>query len=984
MKLNDKQQEAVDHLDGPCLVTACPGSGKTRVLTERACALVERGIKPKNILCMTFTNKAAKEMSERICKKLKTKKPGFFIGTFHSLCATFLRKIGKKRGYTKNFTILDEYDQKDTIIKLARELELDINASDAGKIAYVLNYYRDQLEDFDFIRDNLDNQAFIEIAEKYECKCKEDNLIDFSGLIYETIKILEENKDIRDKVQETFKYILVDETQDTNQSQFHFVNLLGGKWNNIMIVGDLDQCLVDGTKIETKDGIKLIENIEKGDFVRASIGKNKTNYVEVTNVYKKRVPGEPIVNIETKSGKKIKSTFEHMFFADYIIPSDLNKYFVYLMYKKKLGFRVGLTSTCVECSRKDKFGFFGRLRGEKADRIWILETSKTYREAAYYEQYYSAKYGLPTWTFVDRAYNSENAYTKEDIEKLFSSVNTMHHAEDLMNDVGLYFDYPCHFPSSSNLKSRDNFRVSLCGDARGKVLHKYAYCFSGEERKNELEEVGISVRESKDKYWRVESVNHDLGEVYKIYEKIQKVVPHINLIEKANFTERSLSFTPASHLKKGINIAIFDGENVVLDEVIDVKFEMYEGYINDLDIKRVHNFIANGVVSHNSIYRWRGARSENIQAFIDRHEKCNVITLNKNYRSTPQIIKVAEKLIRHNSSHEEKKFETDNKDGQSVRCYEMPSQLDEAHWLSTWIPKLKEDGGWDYDDMVVLYRINKMSEPVEQAFAVGNIPYDVIGSGNFYDRKEVKYCLGMLKLATNPMDGSAFSKVCSLIRGLGNVTVGKIEKNAKEKGINLIQSCEDYAADASSQNVRNGCKKISKAFSGSTNFKAPSVVLTELVNTFQLKEHINTKFANTANERIENVEQVVESSSNFNGIEDGLQKYLQRVSLVTASDKEVDGDKVSLMTFHAAKGLEFPIVFMIGVENGILPHERSVADDPIVGIEEERRLCYVGMTRAEKILYITHCARRRNVNRFGKANSQKMHPSQFLQAAGLI
>jgi DNA helicase II / ATP-dependent DNA helicase PcrA len=626
MKLNDEQQEAVDHVDGPCIVTATPGSGKTRILTERTCVLIKKGISPKNILCLTFTNKASGEMSARICKKLGTKKPGFFIGTFHSFCANFLKKTGDKAGYSKNFTILDGWDQKDILVKIARDYNLDINASDAGKIAYVLNYYRDQLEDASFVRDNLHNEAFVEIVESYIFRCKEDNLIDFSGLIFETIKILEDHKDIRDKVQEAFKYILVDEVQDTNQSQFHLVNLLGGKWKNIMIVGDQDQ----------------------------------------------------------------------------------------------------------------------------------------------------------------------------------------------------------------------------------------------------------------------------------------------------------------------------------------------------------------------GIYRWRGARSENLQEFINRYKDCKVITLSKNYRSTPQIIKVASNLIKNNLSHENKKFETDNKNGQPVRCYKMGSQIEEAQWLARYIKKLRDEGGWDYSDMTVLCRMNKQTEPIEQAFVVNEIPYDVIGSGNFYDRKEVKYCLSMLKLTINPLDYIAFAKVCQLVKGLGNVTIGKIEKKAKENNINLIESCGAMAKDSTSETIKKGCKKINDLFSKTMSHKNPAESLNHLVQGFDIRGYLDIKYSDTVSERIENVEQVIESASNFNGQENATQKYLQRVALVTANDKEVDGNRVSLMTLHASKGLEFPIIFIVGVENNILPHERAVAEDPIEGRNQEINLFYVGITRAEKLLYLTYCERRQYVNKFGKRCFKKTGPSEFLYLSGLL
>ena len=242
-KLNKYQKEAVEHLDGPCLVTSCPGSGKTFVLVERVLWLINQGVKPKNILTLTFTNKAANEMKERICTRLDNEKPGFFIGTFHSLCSKLIRKLGPAQGYSARFNILDEKDQIDLIMQVARKLEYKIEYGDARRVAGCLNYYRDQMEDFSWLEDSLRVDPLIEIAQEYLDRCRKDNLIDFSGLIYDAIQIIENDEEIKEKVQNTFKYIMVDETQDTNKAQFYLVNLLGGKWENIMLIGDIDQSI---------------------------------------------------------------------------------------------------------------------------------------------------------------------------------------------------------------------------------------------------------------------------------------------------------------------------------------------------------------------------------------------------------------------------------------------------------------------------------------------------------------------------------------------------------------------------------------------------------------------------------------------------------------------------------------------------------------------------------------------------------------------
>ena len=295
-----------------------------------------------------------------------------------------------------------------------------------------------------------------------------------------------------------------------------------------------------------------------------------------------------------------------------------------------------------------------------------------------------------------------------------------------------------------------------------------------------------------------------------------------------------------------------------------------------------------------------------------------------------------------------------------------------------------EDGGWDPSDMAVLYRANKMSEPVEQALVNNSIPYEVVGSWNFYDRKEVRDCLAMLKLLANPRDGIAFGRVCNFVSGMGSVTVGRIENMASEKNITIPQACKMMGDRAKSINIARGCEKLSNIYNRKWDHTKPSACLSKMIDGFNYENYLLTKFDNTANERKDNISQIVSSAAECNGEENGVSKYLQQVSLVTNADKTDKDDKMSLMSFHAAKGLEFPIVFMIGVEQDLLPHKNAMSEDPYNGLEEERRLCYVGMTRAKKVLLMSWCQRRRRFGKHGSTTFNKCKPSRFLFESGVL
>lgn len=968
--LNDLQKEAVHHVDGPCLVTSCPGSGKTRVLVERAINLIDEGVNSKNILCLTFTNKAGNEMKQRIMKRLDVNKLDFFIGTFHSLCAKILRNFGNYINYSKNFTIIDSGEQIDYILKIARQEEVKIERPDVKRIAYAVNTFRDKMENFEWVENYLNDSNFSTIADKYLKKCKEHDLVDFSALISETIKLLEEHNDVKEVLQERFKYIMVDETQDTNQSQFHLVNLFAEKYKNIMLIGDLNQCLTDGTEVLIKDGYKNIESIEQNDSVKATnfFRDNyeiNTSYSKVLNKYRKKYNGK-IINIITESGKSIKSTPEHLFFSDINI-LERNKYYVNLVYKKETGYRLNINNGSKIDNDKNIF-----------DRIWILKICNTIEDAMY---------------FIEKYYNSYKIPIKK-YEKYYSTIDSkekvIKEVKRFMDDKDIYFEYPHYY----NLANKNSFKIHMYNKkfSSCKSLHRGCFYFYGEEKRNFLNKNNISsVDAIQDWYgwYKAELISEKLKNIYNFYDKINNLLNEdIHLKEYIKVDGyNDLSFIPASHLKTNMNIPIINKKGkICLDRIIKINCEYFEGYVNDIDVEEHHNYFANGILSHNSIYGFRGARHQNIRDFVDIYDNCKVISLSKNYRSTPQIINVAEKLIKNNENCFDTKFETDNSDGESVVCISVDNQFQEAQLVGRHIRKLIEVGGWTAKDMAVLYRANRMSEPIEQALVNNGIPYEVIGTWNFYNRKEVKDCIAMLKFLLNHNDGIAFHRICSMLRGVGDTTINKIEQLAEQNNINIVEACKVNVDKSRYVNTRKACKKIVDVFSQVFNYDKPATSLYRMIKSFDFEEYLSKKYSyGEAQERIDNVKQMIESANAYEGVEKGCEKYLQQVALTTSNDKEVKENKVSLMTLHASKGLEFPVVFMIGVEDGILPHKQSLnVPNAVEAKEEERRLCYVGVTRAKKLLYITWCKRRRKFSKFGKINFQKSHPSIFLREMELF
>tara|TARA_Y100000310_G_scaffold315105_1_gene365290 strand:- start:2837 stop:4714 length:1878 start_codon:yes stop_codon:yes gene_type:complete len=624
MELNEEQKVAVEHMEGPCLVIAPPGSGKTRVITERAVRLIEKGVKPDRMLCITFTNKAANEMKQRICARLNVKKSPFFIGTFHSFCVQILRNFGHHIGYKGNFTIADSNDQKDLINQIARKQGYSkFENKDVWVIVDAVNKYREQLENQSELEERVGSDHLLSIAEAYLKYLLDNNILDFSGLLSEAVRLLNTHKEVLDRVQSRFDMVQIDESQDTNLAQFAIAELITDKSHNLFFVADVNQ----------------------------------------------------------------------------------------------------------------------------------------------------------------------------------------------------------------------------------------------------------------------------------------------------------------------------------------------------------------------AIYGWRGARPQNIQDYLDRHPDCKVVSLKINYRSTPEIIDTAINLINHNTGRLTK-FGTINASGKGVNCQIVRNQFEEAQWIAK---KVKEliGKGCKPSEIAILYRVNRMSEPIERALVEKGISYDVIGSRSFYDRKEIRDCLAMLKLLANPKDGIAFSRVATLVSGVGNVTVGKIE-NLVSSDVDIFDACSLTIKDTNSVKIKSGLESILGAYKGIDKSTPVSDIAADLVSSFSYHQHLEVHDEETAVDRSENVKQLIESAANFNGTDNNIERYLQSVSLITSGDKENNEKNVCLITGHSCKGLEHLVVFCISLEEGILPHALSIRDNPEEGVQEERRLAYVCFTRAKELLFVSYCKERKFFTRNGGSFSKPVRPSRFLYEAGLL
>ncbi|PEJ59651.1 MULTISPECIES: DNA helicase PcrA [unclassified Bacillus (in: firmicutes)] len=370
--------------------------------------------------------------------------------------------------------------------------------------------------------------------------------------------------------------------------------------------------------------------------------------------------------------------------------------------------------------------------------------------------------------------------------------------------------------------------------------------------------------------------------------------------------------------------------------------------------------------SDQSIYRWRGADISNILSFEKDYEKAQVILLEQNYRSTQTILDAANAVITNNSNRKAKKLWTENGQGNPIHYFRAASEQDEGYFVAGKLAQWKKEGIQQYGDCAILYRTNAQSRAMEEVLVKSNIPYKMVGGVKFYDRKEIKDILAYLRFIANPNDEISFSRVINVPkRGVGAASVDKIINYSIMNDLSLSDTLEQIDFVGLSGKITKAIgdfHTMTKNWQQMLDYLSVTELVEEVLDKTGYIQMLKDENTIESASRIENIEEFLTVTNAFeeSSEDKSLVSFLTDLALVSDIDQadkdESQADEVILMTLHSAKGLEFPIVFLIGLEEGIFPHSRSLMDEE--EMEEERRLAYVGITRAEKNLYITNAQTR--------------------------
>src|SRR4051794_4586143 len=437
--LNPVQREAVLHTEGPLLIVAGAGSGKTRVLTHRIAHLIDTGVSPFEILAITFTNKAADEMKARVGALVGPVAEKMWVSTFHSACVRMLRRDAERLGYRSSFTIYDQADAVRLTSYVLRDLNVDPKRFPPRSVHATISAAKNELVDFETFGGRartIFDRRIAEVYAEYQKRLHAASAMDFDDLLMVTVNLLQSQHDVLGRYQHRFRHVLVDEFQDSNRAQNELVTLLAKEHRNICVVGDSDQCLPPGTQIATPTGPRAIEDLVEGDDILGSGGSGNLVTTQVTYVKPGSYNGR-MYRVRAR-GRTITGTPNHVVLASPAVEPD--RWVVYLMERGDRGFRIGLTKGVRPTGKGDAvdFGFRVRTNQEHADKLWVLRVCESRADAAFWESLYAARYGLPTAVFhaLGRNLAMDNAL----IERLYQELDTRTAAKQLIDDLDLHPD----------------------------------------------------------------------------------------------------------------------------------------------------------------------------------------------------------------------------------------------------------------------------------------------------------------------------------------------------------------------------------------------------------------------------------------------------------------------------------------------------------------------------------------------------------------
>ena len=923
--LNAAQREAVTHDAGPLLIVAGAGTGKTTAITRRIAYLIaQRRARPEEILALTFTDKAAAEMEERVDTLVPYGYADVEIATFHAFGDRLLREHALEVGLTPDFRVLTRAEQviffRDRLFEfpLARYRPLGDPTRYLQAIISLISRCKDEDISPDAFRACAD-RLLAETAARPEDEtlrdraAQQDELagtyaryqelmarqgaVDFGDQIVHALRLMRARPHVLGAAQRRFRYILVDEFQDTNYAQFELVKLLAARHRNVVVVADDDQCLPAGTMVAMPGGARPIETVREGDEVLTAIGDGRAGTSTVTRTFRQTV-ATLFRTFETASGRRVTTTANHKMFC--YVPQG------------------------------------GKVQRGGPSRAKVVVTMCDRRQA-----------------------------------------------------------------SSTGNRSR----------RAAQILHAVRLETSAPEVADRLRAAGIPVtRARRGWYVRMSSAElKDVGSLAELLRELTDAVLEVRLaVGRTGDTSRPALVMPAANVAAGHHLPVRRGSRIVYERIVRITEEMRREPVYDLEVARTHNFVADDVVVHNSIYKWRGAAISNVLGFLGHYPGARQIVLSENFRSHQEILDASYRLIVHNNPDRLEVRHGINKHLTAVRetggrppahlHYETATQ--EADAVAQMIADRVEQGVWSYDDAAILVRSNDDADPFLRSLNLRGVPWTFSGNAGLYGRPEVRLLLAFLRAVAHPDDSVSVHYLASSdIYQVPIVDLTRCATYADRRHRWLFDVLRAAAElpDLGEEIEAEGQAAIAHLVADLVRYMelGREMPTGELLYQFLVDSGWLARMSKATSARDE--AEVQNVSKFFRRVQDAsralrydnVREFVKHLdALIEAgedpavAEADVETPAVHVLTVHKAKGLEFPVVFLVHLVQEKFPLRRRreqlevppelVKDILPTGdfhMQEERRLFYVGMTRARRELYLTSArdyggARQRKVSQF--------------------
>ena len=587
--------------------------------------------------------------------------------------------------------------------------------------------------------------------------------------------------------------------------------------------------------------------------------------------------------------------------------------------------------------------------------------------------YLIAEYGVNPGNILAMTFTNKAASEmKERANKLIS--------EDMRSWVGTFHSFGATLlrKEAGKLGFKRNFSIYDTSDQK-RMVKEIMQDLNIDTKQTKPSRVLNEISDAKNqlirpKDYKVDKFNYLSEIVAQIYPLYQQRMKESNAFDFDDLIMKPCQlFTEYPKVKEYYNEKY---KYILVDEYQDVNHAQYR--LSQLLTGSENNIFVVGDPDQ-SIYGFRGADINNILNFENDFSNAKVIRLEQNYRSKENILKAAQSVIKNNSSRLDKDLWSERGEGDSIEFFEAATDKEEAGFIMEEAKKMNRSGRYSYGDMVVLYRTNAQSRSIEDVLRRNQVPYQIVGGLKFYDRKEIKDIVAYLRLINNPADTAALLRIINEpARGIGAKTLERVQDYAYANNISLFQSCQESEKNpeltkAYARKVIEFAELIAE-FQGLENEITIDRLVSKILSKTGYESEILAKEGPKAQERLENIGELQSAMQEYlQDNDDGsLAGFLEEVALISDIDTMEDKNNfITLMTLHSAKGLEFPVVFLAGLDEGLFPHSNSMDDTS--EIEEERRLCYVGITRAQDKLYIL-----RAKNRFRYGESKYYAPSRFL------